>query len=91
MRSGGAVVASDIPVHRDIYRDAAQYFNPYAAPALAEALAAVIDPLSAARRGELVERGQIVSSSYLSEKILPQWQDFLMGLRGTGAGLPVVP
>lgn len=91
MRSGGAVVASDIAVHRDIYRDAAEYFNPYAASALAQALGNVIDPASAARRAELVERGQVVSADYLSGKILPQWREFLMGLPGTGAASPVQP
>ena len=29
MKSGGAVVASDIAVHREIYADAAEYCNPY--------------------------------------------------------------
>jgi SAM-dependent methyltransferase len=31
MQCGGAVVASDIRVHRDVFADAAEYFNPYAA------------------------------------------------------------
>jgi len=29
MKSGGVVAASDIPVHREIYDDAVEYFNPY--------------------------------------------------------------
>jgi hypothetical protein len=77
MRCGGAVVASDIPVHRDIYRDAAEFFNPYSPGALAQALVNVIDPLAVARHDELVERGSVVSADYVPEKILPQWRDFL--------------
>jgi hypothetical protein len=85
MRCGGAVVASDIQVHRDVYRDAAEYFNTYSPRSLAEAVVRVVDPLASARRAELVERGAAVSASYLPDAILPQWREFLLGLR-SGAG-----
>ncbi len=81
MRCGGAVVASDIPVHRDIYRDAAEFFNPYSPRALAEALVRVIDPTSRSRRDGLIGLGASVSADYVPQKILPQWREFLMGLR----------
>lgn len=77
MRCGGAVVASDIQVHRDVFSDAAEYFSTYAAADLARAIAAVIDPSCEARRQELVERGREVSAAYLPQRILPQWQEFL--------------
>jgi hypothetical protein len=80
MRCGCAVVASEIAVHRDIYREAAEYFNPYAPADLAAALARVIDPLAEARRRELVEHGQRVSADYLPDKVLPRWREFLLGL-----------
>jgi glycosyltransferase involved in cell wall biosynthesis len=57
MRSGGAVVASDIPVHREIYADAAEYFNPYSADALSGAIQNVIDPRRSLRRDQLVTQG----------------------------------
>ena len=81
MRCGGAVVASDIAVHRDVYGDAAQYFNPYAAQQAAMAIAQLIDPSEPARQLELVGRGAKVSKRYLPEVILPQWRAFLQQLR----------
>ncbi len=81
MRCGGAVAASDIPVHRDVYGDAAEYFTPYSAPDIAAAIARVVDPASASRRAELVRKGAAVSAQYMPEKILPQWQKFLNGLK----------
>ncbi len=81
MRCGGAVVASNIPVHRDIYRGAAEYFNPYSPPDLAAALVRVVDPLSAQRRMALVTEGEVVSSNYTVPAVLPQWGDFLRSLK----------
>ncbi len=81
MRCGGAVVASDIPVHQDIYGAAAEFFNAYSAPDLAQALVRVIDPLSQARRDELVANGEQVSQRYLPQVVLPQWREFLLRLQ----------
>jgi glycosyltransferase involved in cell wall biosynthesis len=81
MRCGGAVVASDIPVHHDVYGQAAEYFTPYSAPDVAAAITRVIDPAAPTRRAELVRDGAIVSAQYMPEKILPQWQKFLTSLK----------
>jgi glycosyltransferase involved in cell wall biosynthesis len=80
MRCGGAVVASDIPVHREIFGDAAEYFHTYAPADLARAVTAVVDPANVGRRAELIERGRDVSAAYLPERVLPQWRSFLQGL-----------
>jgi glycosyltransferase involved in cell wall biosynthesis len=77
MKSGGAVVASDIPVHREIYSDAAEYFNPYSVGDLSRAIQNVIDPAHSGRRGELVTKGASVAQRYAYEAILPQWQAFI--------------
>ncbi len=77
MQSGGAVVASDIRVHRDVFDQAAQYFNPYSARELAAALEQVIDPPHEARRAELVSSGREVAARYRPEVVLPSWQAFL--------------
>ncbi|MBL8525648.1 MAG: glycosyltransferase family 4 protein [Betaproteobacteria bacterium] len=77
MRCGGAVVASDIPVHHEIYGDAAEFFSPYSTAELVTAIDAVISPNAHPRRSELIAKGAVVSSQYLPEKILPQWQDML--------------
>jgi glycosyltransferase involved in cell wall biosynthesis len=80
MRSGGAVVASDIPVHREVYVDAAEYFNPYSVDDLARAIEHVIDPAREARREELIVKGASVSARYAHDVILPQWESFLRKL-----------
>ena len=78
MASGGITVASDIPVHREVYEDAAEYFDPYATMSLVKALKkALYDPDAAQVQAHMRQRGDEVSSRYLPEKILPQWEAFL--------------
>jgi len=77
MQSGGAVIASDIPVHREVYADAAEYFNPYSAEDLERAIFAVIENTKAGYRQDLVQRGAIVARRYAPEAVLPQWEAFL--------------
>ena len=78
MRSGGVTVASDIPVHREVYQDAAEYFNPYSTMSLVESLKKVLyDKNSDQVRQTLVSKGEQVSAQYLPETILPQWDAFL--------------
>jgi glycosyltransferase involved in cell wall biosynthesis len=76
MRSGGVVAASDIPVHREIYADAAEYFDPYSTSSLAATLDTLLAPGATARHGELRELGRTVSVRYLPSQILPQWHAF---------------
>jgi len=77
MKSGGAVVASNIPVHVEIYSDAAEYFNQYSIEDLNRALRCVVDPANSVRRDDLVAKGAIVAKRYDAEIIVPQWQAFL--------------
>jgi glycosyltransferase involved in cell wall biosynthesis len=77
MMCGGAVVASNLAVHREIYADAAEYFDPYSVDDLACAIRDVIDPARSSRRDELVSIGSRVARRYACETILPQWQAFL--------------
>jgi glycosyltransferase involved in cell wall biosynthesis len=79
MRCGGAVVASDIAVHREIYDDAAEYFNPYAIEDAAAAIARVL-AADSERRQELIQRGQAVSVKYTPENVRPLWADYLRQL-----------
>jgi glycosyltransferase involved in cell wall biosynthesis len=78
MRSGGIAVASDIPVHREIYGDAAEFFDPYSTMSLVKALSKVLYAPDAAQiREGLQRRGEEISSRYLPENILPKWESFL--------------
>jgi glycosyltransferase involved in cell wall biosynthesis len=88
MRSGGVTVASDIPVHREIYGDAADYFNPYSTTSLVESLCRVLyDDTAQSHRAELRKAGVAISERYLPNAILPQWEDFL----GRVTGKSMVP
>ena len=77
MRSGGLVAASDIRVHRDVFGDACEYFNPYSAQDMAAATARVIADDAGPRRAQLRVEGDRVAASYLPERVLPLWQEFL--------------
>lgn len=83
MMSGGAVIASDIAVHREVYANAAEYFNPYSADSLAHAILEVIDPERGSRRSELVATGAKIAQRYTYEAILPKWRDFLLSQQAT--------
>lgn len=76
MRCGGVVAASDIPVHRDVFADAAAYFTPYAADQLAKTLDRLLAPQAHLLRHDLATRGAEVSARYLPEVLLPRWQEF---------------
>jgi glycosyltransferase involved in cell wall biosynthesis len=78
MRSGGITLASDIPVHREVYEDAAEYFDPYATMSLVKALRkSLYDDNASETRERMRQRGGEVASRYLPEAILPQWEQFL--------------
>ena len=86
MRCEGVVAASDLPVHRDIYGDAAVYFNTYEPADLARVVDGLLGEGAQARRDALREAGERVSASYLPECVLPQWQDFLHRLSRQSPG-----
>ena len=78
MRSGGLVVASDIAVHREVFAHAAQYFATLDVTSLVDALKQVLYTSGfEANQHRLRDSGKAVSSRYLPENILPQWEAFL--------------
>ena len=77
MKCGNPVIASDIPVHREVYADAAEFFNPYSVDSLSRAIESVIDPTHSSRREDLITRGAVVAERYTHDSILPKWQSFL--------------
>lgn len=87
MRSGGVVIASDIPVHREVYEDASEYFDPYATSSLVRALRKVIYAADAdGVQADLRARGSEVSARYLPDRILPQWGAFIDRVLASAGG-----
>jgi glycosyltransferase involved in cell wall biosynthesis len=83
MRSGGITIASDIPVHREIYDDAAMYFDPYSTAGAVAALNEVLYESGCEQiQARLRDQGQHVSARYLPEKLLPEWLAFLTRITG---------
>ena len=78
MLCGGVVAASSIPVHREIYADAAEYFDPYSTRDLVTALRKLLYAEEApARRAALQANGRVVGARYSPAVILPRWRAFL--------------
>ena len=89
MLCGGAVIASDIPVHREVYRDACVYFNPYSALDQAKAIERVIHPDNREQRRQLVAAGLRHAPRYKLENIQPYWDDLFEKIRA-GAFKPLL-
>lgn len=77
MCCGGVVAASDIRVHRDVYADAAEYFDPVDPDRLAQCLAGLLAPGAEPRRQQLRRAGATVSERYRPAQVLPQWRALL--------------
>lgn len=74
MASGGAVAASDIPVHREVYRDGCRYFDPYSIDEISSVIGSLV---AGSNHDELRSRGGEISSLYTSEAVAPQWRSLL--------------
>ena len=84
MTCGCPVVSSGIEVHREIYRDASLYFDPYSVEDAAQVIARVVAPEATGLRMHLVEGGRAVASQYQPVNILPQWAEFFARHRPRG-------
>jgi hypothetical protein len=82
MRSGGIVVASDIPVHREIYGNASEYFNPYCSDDAAQVLRRVLEGDGAPIREGLRTAATDIAGRYTQEVVMPKWNDFFRQARG---------
>ncbi len=80
MRCGTVVAASDIAVHREIFDEAAEYFNPYSAAEISSAVSRLVGADAEARRAELLRKGEEVAGRYRPECIAPLWQGLLARL-----------
>lgn len=78
MSSGGITIASNIAVHREVFAEAAEYFDPYSALSLAHTIKKILyEPASAQAQLEMRQLGKKVAARYLPDVILPQWEKFL--------------
>lgn len=81
MCSGGIVIASDIPVHREIYGAAAEYFSPYSFEEAADAICRVVGEDGANVRDQLRREGSVVCKQYQSRALIPKWDSLFNQLR----------
>jgi glycosyltransferase involved in cell wall biosynthesis len=89
MLCGAPVVASDIPVHREVYGNAAVHFDPYSATAQAEAIESVVARHRSGAAAELRSAGGRQAQKYTRDAVAPQWGNFFDRLRaGAYAGRP---
>ena len=73
-------------MHREVYGDAAVYFDPYDTQSVVQALQTLVYAEDAPARVEsLRAAGLEQSAHYLPERIVLQWEAFFRGLAGTGA------
>jgi len=80
MLSGGIVISSDIPVHREVYDDASVYFDPYSADDAARVMKEILAESAEPLRDELREKAVQVSARYSSDYLLPKWNSFLSSI-----------
>lgn len=71
LRCGSAVVASNIPVHREILGDAALYFDPYSP---ADACDTLLRAFTDAANQDLRRKAPIQGAHYERSRILDQWR-----------------
>jgi glycosyltransferase involved in cell wall biosynthesis len=76
MACGAPVLASDIPVHRWVYGEAAQYFDPYDELNLAQLLARSAElPRHEGHLAELSAHGLKRSALYTPAALAPRWEE----------------
>ena len=74
MKCGCPVAASDIAVHREIYGQAAAYFNAYSAADAAQCLAQLLQPEEGSSQRQAKRTlGLQIGKRYAESTILPQW------------------
>jgi glycosyltransferase involved in cell wall biosynthesis len=83
IRSGAAVAASDIPVHREILGEAALYFDPYSTQNMSDTIARMLgnSEVKASLRAAVEKQAPKFDKSVISE----QWQQMLENCRPTSA------
>lgn len=73
------VIASDIPVHQEVYSDAAIYFNPHSSPDCTNKLNEYFN-YNINERQTIIEKGNKIVEKYNDEIIKNKWLDYLSDL-----------
>lgn len=81
MLCGGKVAASRIPVHQEVYAEAAVYFDSYSVESQADAIASIILPSHKDFAANLSAKGIKWGKRYQCQAILPQWEQFFETIR----------
>ncbi len=75
MACGAPVIASDIPVHRWVYGDSPEYFDPYDPLELAQILARLVEmPREEGQLAAMRERGLRQAALYRPESLAGRWE-----------------
>ena len=76
MACGTPVIASDIPVHRWVYGDAAEYVDAYDEQAMARMIAGLAElPREEGHLADMRERGLRQAKLYQPATLAPRWQE----------------
>ena len=79
MACGTPLVASGIPVHRWVYGDAAEYFDPYDDAQLGEILARLVDlPRESGHLSDMRDRGLRQAALYQNKALAPRWEQAVL-------------
>lgn len=79
MKCGGMVLASNILVHKEVYKDAAKYFSPYSPLELCTKMLDVLN-MDISIKQSIVESGYRVSNKYSEESVSNQWSNYFDSL-----------
>lgn len=82
MACGGLVIASDIPVHREIYGKGADYFDAYDASNAASLIDHLISSEGKKDCQALQTQAKLIAQKYTYEAVMPQWSEFLTAIIG---------
>ena len=81
MMTGTPVIASNLAVHREVYGDAAEYFDPYVVDDIGQALWNVLQgPEAPSIRARLSALGEKQSRKFTREEMTTAWADFFEDL-----------
>lgn len=89
MMCGGPVIASDIPVHRENYDQAALYFNPYSTEELVEVMTGFLAGADrSARRDGMRHTGLVHAKRFRRSDLAQHWGEFFESVAGGAYGKP---